>query len=1193
MSRDGGWESRPWAARLVKLIAYLGPLVVAVLVTIWISLQLPAPSSFGAALAAWLLLGVVATVIVRVLDRVARRLLPIAALLKLSLAFPGEVPSRYKVARTRGGSRELQAEVDEARQHGLSDDRTEAATTVLRLVAALSTHDRATRGHAERVRVFVDMIAEEMEIPEEDVDRLRWAALLHDVGKIAVHPDVLNDPGRPSEEAWELLRTHPLEGARITAPLRPWLGHWSLAIEQHHERWDGGGYPHGIAGEELSLGARVVAVADAYDVMTAARAYKQPLPAEQAREELARHAGSQFDPAVVRAFLAIPLNRLRWAVGPFSWFVSTPFGRPFQALSSGAGAVAAAAVAAVVGAAGYGLPDPAPPQASELAGSVDAGPAVAEAPRAGPTPAPVAEPTPAPVATSTPAASPAPVGTPPTAPAPAPPSSASAVPPPAPPPPAPAPPSAAPAPVPVLVTGEVLDLAEDETATVDVLANDRSRAGATLRLVDALADAGTLVWDPDGLVTWTPAPDWSGSATIAYVVSDGTATAVGEVRLVVAPVNDPPVLTDDIATVEEDVPQVIDLLGDDIDPDGDPLALVALDTSRVTHGTVTDNGDGTVLYSPLPGRSGVDTLRYTVSDGTVEVSATLDVVVVAVDDPPRPVADTAVTDEDVGVAVDVLANDVEEDGEPLTVLAVSLPDATSSVSGGIVTVTPAPDVNGVLTGTVTVSDGTTAVPSPLTVEVRPVNDAPTVTGGPAVVVGVDAGTVTVPGWATDVSPGPADEAGQSLSAAVTVDRPELFAVAPTLDPGTGDLTFAFAAGTVGTATASVVISDDGGTQRGGVDSTAIGTTITAAGVVAVDDLATTDEDQPVVVGVLGNDVGPNPLRVVAVDTSTLRLGSVVDLGGGNLRYVPDANEVGTDTFSYTMESAEGRDTASVTVTIEPLPDPPTAADDAYATTTGTPLTVDATAGVLRNDGDPDGDTLAVDTDLLDVSLLDGTLTMAADGSFTFVPALATGTTSFTYTVTDGVATDTATVTISVASALTTGELFLTGVGVDGTTSALSTSPPPAADPPPDVDGDGEPGRTIRSSGGALDEDDPERFHDWVVTPVDDLLLDGPVTLELTSVNADLEGGRAVDYTVGLYECLPGGGCTLLAATVDVHVEDWNPTGTWSRRTLTVGSVSETVEAGNTLRVRLLFGHRDVYVALTGDRPSSLLFSRPA
>ncbi len=1175
MSRENAWEGRPWAARFVKLVAFLGPLVVAVLVTIWISRQLPAPRSFGAAVGAWLLLGVIATVIVQVLDRLARRLLPFAALLQLSLAFPGEVPSRYKVARARGGSRHLQAEVDQAREHGLSDDRTDAAVTVLRLVAALSTHDSATRGHAERVRVFVDMIAEEMDVTEGDVDRLRWAALLHDVGKIAVHPDVLNDPGRPSEEAWELLRTHPLEGARITAPLRPWLGHWALAIEQHHERWDGDGYPYGLSGEDLSLGARIVAVADAYDVMTAARAYKQPMPAHEAREELARHAGTQFDPEVVRAFLGIPLNRLRWAVGPFSWLVSTPFGRPFQALSSGAGTIAAAAVAALVGAAGYGLPAAAPAELPEIAAVDDEPPAEADPePEPEPEPEPVPEPSPEPAASPSPAPSPSPEASP-----------------------SPAPPAAPPAPPPppgeLVVAGETIAISEDDVVTINVLANDTAGDGGTLTLVDVLADVGEVVWDPSGVITWTPPRDYAGPARITYIVSDGTSTAVGEVVITVGATNDPPVVTDDIATVTEDTPLVIDLLGDDTDPDGDPLTLVRF-TTTPTLGTITINGDGTITYTPKPGVSGVETLTYVVSDGTVEATGTLDIVIVAVNDPPVARADAVAVNEDGTATVDVLANDADEDGDPLTVVGVSLPGATTSVSGGVVTITPAPDTNGTLTGTVSVSDGKVTVTSTLTVTVRPVNDAPTILPGAPVSVGVDAGTVTVAGWATGISPGPANESGQTLTATVAVDQPALFSTLPTLDPTTGDLTFAFAPSTTGTATATITLADDGGTARGGVDRTTVTTTISAvaSAVTAVDDLAGTDEDVPVVINVLANDLGSNPKNLLSIDDSATTLGTVVDIGGGNVRYVPNSNEYGTDTFTYTMGNASGTDSATVTIEIQPVPDAPVAADDAYAVTAATPLVTDATTGVLRNDGDADGDAITVTTTGLQVSL-EGTFDLAADGSFTFTPLVPSGTATYSYTVSDGGLTDTATVTFAIAPAFTMGEFFLTGTTVDATTSTLSLTAPAAADPPPDVDGDGVPGRTIQSSSGALDEDDPDKFHDWVLTPSADLVIDGPVELELTSVNEDFAAGKAVDYTVGLYECLPDDTCTLLAATIDVHVDDWNPTGTWSTRTLTVGLVDETIEAGNTLRVRLLFGHRDVYIALTGDRPSSLLYSTPS
>ena len=268
---DDRWRSRPRLAFAVRAIAYLLPIALAVLAAFLVGRRLPVPTSWGGAVGAWLLLSVVSTVVLLGADRVARRLLPLSALLRLSLVFPDHAPSRYRVARSAASTRQLEAEVEAARSASTADERTEAAERVLRLVAALATHDRATRGHAERVRIFTDMIAEEYELTEHDVDRLRWAALLHDVGKLTVHGDILNKPGAPTDDEWEVLRRHPLEGARITAPLRDWLGDWALTIEQHHEKWDGTGYPFELAGPQISLGARIVAVADAYDVMTSAR----------------------------------------------------------------------------------------------------------------------------------------------------------------------------------------------------------------------------------------------------------------------------------------------------------------------------------------------------------------------------------------------------------------------------------------------------------------------------------------------------------------------------------------------------------------------------------------------------------------------------------------------------------------------------------------------------------------------------------------------------------------------------------------------------------------------------------------------------------------------------------------------------------------------------------------------------------
>ncbi len=120
------------------------------------------------------------------------------------------------------------------------------------------------------------------------------------------------------------MKEHPSEGARIAAPLLEWLGPWGVAIVEHHERFDGKGYPAGLGGSSISLAGRIVAVADSYDTMTAARSYKKPMAVWSARRELADCAGGQFDPEIVRAFLSISLPRLLWKTGPISFLVQLP-----------------------------------------------------------------------------------------------------------------------------------------------------------------------------------------------------------------------------------------------------------------------------------------------------------------------------------------------------------------------------------------------------------------------------------------------------------------------------------------------------------------------------------------------------------------------------------------------------------------------------------------------------------------------------------------------------------------------------------------------------------------------------------------------------------------------------------------------------------------------------------------------------
>ncbi|HZV25330.1 MAG TPA: HD-GYP domain-containing protein [Acidothermaceae bacterium] len=246
--------------------------------------------------------------------RLLRRLLPLAALFEMSLLFPGEMPTRWKVAREAGSIKRL-----ELLASGVPDrESSKAAITILAIVASLARHDPLTRGHSNRVRVLTDLIAEEMALPQADRDRLRWAALVHDVGKLEVPAKLLNKPGKPTEEEWETLRLHPQAGADLTEPLAHWLGPYSVVALQHHERYDGTGYPAGLRGHEISLGARIVGLADAFEVMTASRPYKRAMTRSVALQEVITCAGTQFDPVVARAFLAVSMPRLRRALGPAS-----------------------------------------------------------------------------------------------------------------------------------------------------------------------------------------------------------------------------------------------------------------------------------------------------------------------------------------------------------------------------------------------------------------------------------------------------------------------------------------------------------------------------------------------------------------------------------------------------------------------------------------------------------------------------------------------------------------------------------------------------------------------------------------------------------------------------------------------------------------------------------------------------------
>jgi len=350
--RDGGaddrWHGRPVLSALVRLAVFIVPIILSIVAATITAHLLPRPRASSWLVGWWVTVLAVPTVVLMATDRLARRALPLAVLLKMTMVFPDRAPKRLAVARKAGSTRDLARRVEEARTQGIEDEPVVAAEKILALAGALNAHDRLTRGHGERVRAYTDLIADELDLPSADRDRLRWSALLHDIGKLAVHPHILNKPDKLDDDEWMAMKNHPLEGAKLTAPLASWLGQWASTVAEHHERYDGAGYPYGLAGEKISLGGRIVAVADCYDTMTSVRSYKRPMTPEAARAELAACAGSQFDPHVVRAFLDVSIGHLRPAAGPLAWLGSVPFVDSIPRLGQAVSALGRVGAASVV-----------------------------------------------------------------------------------------------------------------------------------------------------------------------------------------------------------------------------------------------------------------------------------------------------------------------------------------------------------------------------------------------------------------------------------------------------------------------------------------------------------------------------------------------------------------------------------------------------------------------------------------------------------------------------------------------------------------------------------------------------------------------------------------------------------------------------------------------------------------------------
>ena len=541
--------------------------------------------------------------------------------------------------------------------------------------------------------------------------------------------------------------------------------------------------------------------------------------------------------------------------------------------------------------------------------------------------------------------------------------------------------------------------AEGTPVTIAVLANDSDPDGDPLTVIAATAQNGTVTINPDGTLTYTPAGTFNGADTISYTISDGQGgTSTATVTITVTAVNDAPTLVAPLPARSdaEGEPVSLDLSGDFADADGDTLTYTA---TGLPAGLTLDPATG-VVSGTLAADASLGAPYTVIITATDPAGASASASFTWNISNPAPLAvnDLATTAEDTPVTISVLANDVDPDGDPLTVIAATAANGAVTINpDGTLTYTPAANFAGSDTISYTISDGQGGTSTAnVTVTVTAVNDTPVVTTPLPARSGADGETVSLA-----AGPSFADPDGDVLSFAAT-GLPAGLAI----DPATGLITGTIApdASAASPYTVTITATD----PTGATVSTSFSWTIANPAPVAASDTAVTAEDTPVTIAVLANDVDPDgdPLVITA---ATAANGVVTINADGTLTYTPAANFNGSDTISYTIsDGSDGTSTATVAVTITPVNDAPVARADVAATDEDTPVTI----AVLANDSDVDGDPLTVTA----ASAANGSVTINADGTLTYTPAANfNGTDTLTYTISDGqggTATATATITIA-------------------------------------------------------------------------------------------------------------------------------------------------------------------------------------
>ena len=454
--------------------------------------------------------------------------------------------------------------------------------------------------------------------------------------------------------------------------------------------------------------------------------------------------------------------------------------------------------------------------------------------------------------------------------------------------------------------------------------------------------------------------------------------------------NAAPQAANDLVATPEDTPLAIEVLTNDSDMDGDTLSIAAV--SNPLHGIAVINGTD-VFYTPALNYNGSDTFTYTLTDGYLQDTASVNVTISSVNDAPEAAGDTAITVEDVAVTVDVLANDSDPDGDDLAITALSSPlHGTAVISGtgdaAVVIYTAAPNYFGSDTFNYTLSDGGLQDTAVVNITILPANDAP-------MAVSDTADTAEDVAVTIDILANDSDPEGDNLSI-VALGNP-LHGTAVISGTGATALVFYTPAPDYnGSDTFNYTLSD-GTLQATAAVNVAVSPINDAP--VAAADAAETAQGVAIIIDVLANDsdVDGDSLSIVTLGNP---LHGTAVISDTEVLYTPEPDYSGSDAFTYTLSDGSLQATAGVDVIIASSNQVPVAAADYYTTTLDTTLVI-AAPGVLANDIDPDGDGLGV---ILESDVATGWLSLSADGLFIYIPAPGfSGVVTFTYCASDGIA----------------------------------------------------------------------------------------------------------------------------------------------------------------------------------------------